>query len=213
MIGWLLLGMLVLPTLGAIVARLVAQRVDGALPRVIAVLGFVAGALCALGVSRLPANAEHLGRLAILLPSNDVRIARAALLNATQPAIVAERGPTITAQPLPNARPTDAPTATSAPTVTPSPTATPTPSATPPPTATPAPSATPPPTATPPPQPTAAPQPATEPQRYVVQPGDTLRAIAERFGVSVERLLEYNGLTPEEGDNLRVDQVLYIPAQ
>ncbi|WP_029214950.1 LysM peptidoglycan-binding domain-containing protein [Kallotenue papyrolyticum] len=209
MIGWLLLGMLVLPTLGAIAARLLARRFDGTLPRVIAVLGFVAAALCALGVSRLPANAEHLGRLAILLPSNDVRIARASLLNPTPPAIAAQPAPAITAEPTPTPWASSAPTATP----TPTPTATPAPTTTPQPTATvtPEPTATPQPTTTP--EPTAAPRPAAEPRRYVVQPGDTLRAIAARFGVSVERLLEYNGLTPEEGDNLRVDQVLYIPPQ
>lgn len=82
-----------------------------------------------------------------------------------------------------------------------------------PPTLTPRPTATPTPTATP--EPTAAPEPPTESpaagRRYVVQAGDTLRAIAERFGVSVSDLLRANNLTPEQADSLRAGQELIIP--
>lgn len=80
-------------------------------------------------------------------------------------------------------------------------------------TPTPAPTATPEPT----PEPTATPEPPPpepEPpqqQVYVVEPGDTLRGIAEQFGVSVEALLNANGLTPEEGDQIRPGQELIIP--
>jgi LysM repeat protein len=80
-------------------------------------------------------------------------------------------------------------------------------------TPTPAPTATPEPT----PEPTATPEPPPpepEPpqqQVYVVEPGDTLRGIAEQFGVSVEALLNANGLTPEEGDQIRPGQELLIP--
>jgi LysM repeat protein len=45
----------------------------------------------------------------------------------------------------------------------------------------------------------------------VVQPGDTLRTIAERNGVTVEALLRANNLTPAAADNLRVGQELIIP--
>jgi LysM repeat protein len=68
--------------------------------------------------------------------------------------------------------------------------------------------------ATPTPEPTATPEPEPEPpaqQVYVVQPGDTLRGIAEEFGVSVDALLDANGLTPEEGDQIRPGQELIIP--
>jgi LysM repeat protein len=75
------------------------------------------------------------------------------------------------------------------------------------PTSTPAPTATPAPTSTPEPPP---PEPPAQ-QVYVVEPGDTLRGIAEAFGVSVEALLDANGLTPEEGDQIRPGQELIIP--
>lgn len=84
------------------------------------------------------------------------------------------------------------------------------------PTVAPAPSATTapspqPPTATPEP-PTATPEPpAAGPRTYTVQPGDTLRSIAEQFGVSVQALLDANGLTPEQADSLRQGQELIIP--
>ena len=66
--------------------------------------------------------------------------------------------------------------------------------------------------------PTAAPTPSptrvtgTVPgQKYVVQPGDTLVAIAEEFGVTVEELIEANDL--ENPDVLRVGQELIIPGR
>lgn len=45
-------------------------------------------------------------------------------------------------------------------------------------------------------------------QVYVVQSGDVLMAIAERFGVTVEAIRERNGLT---GNALQVGQELVIP--
>ena len=61
------------------------------------------------------------------------------------------------------------------------------------------------------PAPTATPQPVTGSQRYTVQDGDTFRAIAERFGVSVADLLQANGMTAEQADTLRIGQELVIP--
>ncbi len=58
---------------------------------------------------------------------------------------------------------------------------------------------------------TATRQPSSEPVAYTVRAGDTLRGIAERFDVSVERLVEYNGLSPAEADSLRPGQRLFIP--
>jgi LysM repeat protein len=55
--------------------------------------------------------------------------------------------------------------------------------------------------------------PALSAQAYIVKAGDTLRSIAEQFGLSVEMLLRFNGLTPAEGDQLRLGQKLLIPAQ
>ncbi len=102
--------------------------------------------------------------------------------------------PAETASPTATTRSTTAPTATVPPTATTAPTE--------PPTATPVP-----PTETPIP-PTAAP---AGPRTYRVQPGDTLRSIAEQFNVSVQALLDANDLTPAEADSLRIDQELVIP--
>jgi hypothetical protein len=55
------------------------------------------------------------------------------------------------------------------------------------------------------------PEEAAEQQTYVVQEGDSLRSIAEQFGVETTALLEANDLTPEEGDNLSPGQELVIP--
>ena len=101
--------------------------------------------------------------------------------------------------------------ATPTPTATASPTALPTRLATqaPTPTASPSPSPTPVP-ATPAPTPalTAAPTPAPQ-QTYVVAQGDTLAAIAERFGTTVGALQEANGI--DDPDEIFVGQVLVIP--
>ncbi|MEM7274495.1 MAG: LysM domain-containing protein [Actinomycetota bacterium] len=45
---------------------------------------------------------------------------------------------------------------------------------------------------------------------YVIEPGDTLSVIAERFGVSVEALSEANGIT--NVDSIQPGQELIIPA-
>ena len=79
---------------------------------------------------------------------------------------------------------------------------TPTPTATP----LPVPTATAKPTASP--LPTVTPEP-TMPRTYVVQPGDTLKDIAFLFDVSVQELMQVNGLT--DPDTLQVGQVLIIP--
>lgn len=67
------------------------------------------------------------------------------------------------------------------------------------------------PSATPTPEPSATPQPVTGSQRYTVQDGDTFSAIAARFGVSMAAMLQANGMTPEQADNLRIGQELVIP--
>lgn len=106
------------------------------------------------------------------------------------------------------AAPTSAPpspTASVAPSATPSPT----PSATPTATATPTPTASP--TPAPTAEPTVAPTPPPPPpqQTYVVQEGDTLAAVAERFGTSVSALQSANGI--EDPDEIIIGQVLVIP--
>ena len=61
--------------------------------------------------------------------------------------------------------------------------------------------------------PATAPRPTPEVLAYIVKQGDSLRSIAEQFGVSVDTLLRFNGLTPAEADLLRPGQRLYIPAR
>lgn len=53
--------------------------------------------------------------------------------------------------------------------------------------------------------------PEGEQRTYVVQPGDTLRSIAEQFDTNVQALIEANNLTPAEADSLQVGQELIIP--
>lgn len=68
------------------------------------------------------------------------------------------------------------------------------------------------PTGTPSPEPTPGRTPAPTPVaglRYTVQPGDTLYSIAERFAVSVDLIVQANGLT--DPDYIFVGQVLVIP--
>lgn len=112
---------------------------------------------------------------------------------------------------LPTATPEPTSTATAVPPATSTPTATEKPTPRPEPTATEKPTPRPEPTATKRPQPTATPRAAAQ-RTYTVRPGDTLRSIAEDFGVTVEALLRVNGLSRSEGDNLRPDQVLVIPS-
>ena len=52
------------------------------------------------------------------------------------------------------------------------------------------------------------PTPAPTPRTYIVQQGDTLNQIAQRFGTTAEAIRVANGLT---GDTLNIGQVLIIP--
>ncbi len=60
------------------------------------------------------------------------------------------------------------------------------------------------------PMPTATPTPRAEPVEYVVQPGDTLGIIAEKFGITTDELMAMNSLT--DPNLIRVGQTLFIPA-
>ena len=111
-----------------------------------------------------------------------------------------------TTQALLTAIPTPDPTATP----TSDPTATPTSDPTATPTSEPTATSTPDPTATPTPDPTATlPTPTPTPQVYVVQSGDSLSRIAERFGVTVDSLIEANRIV--HPDVLQFNQPLTIP--
>jgi len=197
--GWLLLGMLLLPTCGGLLARLLTRRFGTRAGLWTSVLGFAGAIICLVALQWTPRDAAALGSLTIFLPSSNIVVARDSFIELPTAAPQVALAPST-------------PTATSRPTLTPTAAATITPTVEPTPTTeppTPVPTEAPPaPTEPPTPEPTSAPQQA---QRYVVEPGDTLRSIAERFDVTVEALLRYNGLTTEEADSLRVGQELLIP--
>jgi LysM repeat protein len=196
---WLVLGVLLLPTIGALIARAVEYRGSSRAVQLIGGLGFAGAVLCLLALQWRPIDAATLGRLNIFLPSSDVVVAQDSFVEIPT---VAPTTRLVTATATPTVAPTS--TATAAPTAT----SEPTPTTPPPPTEIPPTEAPPPPTEAPPPPP---PPPAAGPQRYVVASGDTLRGIAERFNVSVGAILRYNGLSEEDGDNLRPGQELLIP--
>lgn len=194
----LLLTALLLPLVGAMALRLTRQRLDERVRLTLAVVIFGAafGTVFALARSN-PSNLRIAG-LTVMQPLAAPMV-EAPIVSPTDVPLPEEITATPAVQPAPataTLEPTAEPTATPEPTVAPS--ATPEPTAEP----TAAPSATPEPTATPVPQ---------AGRRYVVQPGDTLRSIAERNGVTVEALLRANNLTPAAADNLRVGQELIIP--
>lgn len=56
--------------------------------------------------------------------------------------------------------------------------------------------------------PTTAPPPTTTPE-YIVQQGDSLSVIAQRFGVTTQELADFNGI--EDPNSIRVGQTLTIP--
>jgi len=87
--------------------------------------------------------------------------------------------------------------------------ATTTPTATPTPSPTPTPTPTPSPTATPAPTPAQAPTTGTQSVEYIVQSGDTLLRIANRFGVTTQQIISFNSIS--NPNLIRVGQRLLIP--
>ncbi|MCG8346716.1 MAG: LysM peptidoglycan-binding domain-containing protein [Chloroflexales bacterium] len=197
---------LIVPVLGAIVLRLLGDRLSPTQVVGSAAVLFGLAIISTLVLARSDVSSLRVGNLTLLLPVRTIADSpappEATPVDGNATASPATTDPSPASSPIIDITPTSpAPEATATPEP---PTATPEP-----PTATPEP-----PTATPEP-PTATPEPPPAepegPRRYVVQPGDTLRGIAEQFGVSVQAILDANNLTPEEGDSLRVGQELIIP--
>ena len=196
---------LVLPMLGAIVLRVMAPRLAPFQLYGAAALLFGVAFVSVLALARSNVSSLQIGRLSLLLPvaapaEQDVALPPLTIM----PAPAAPSAPSAAPQPTEVASPTPAPTETSAPSATALLTAEP-PTAVPP---TPVPPTPVPPTPVPP---TPAPPPPAERRTYTVQPGDTLRGIAEKFNVSVQALIDANKLTPEEADSLHIGQELVIP--
>ena len=128
-----------------------------------------------------------LGAAGVAVASGLIDPGQGQVSSSASTAASASTAPTPSPSPAVTARPTPSPTVAA----TASPTAAPTPVATPAPTPVPTP-------APPPPQTT-----------YVVQQGDTLAAIAQRFGSTVEALQAANGI--EDPNEIVIGQVLVIP--
>lgn len=201
----LLLFALVLPVLGAILLRVLGGRLSQAQLYSAAGGIFAVVLVSVLLLARSDVPSLQIGALSVLLPVSApedigvaVPVAELPTSGATLEEPTAEAAPTSAAvTSAPTAAPTEAPTlaATAAPEPSEAPTEAPTVA----------------PTTAPTAAPTAAPPPPSEPRKYTVQPGDTLRAIAEKYNVSVTAIVEANKLTPQEADSLRVGQELVIP--
>jgi LysM repeat protein len=208
---------LLLPLVGAAALRALAARLSGAQIAAAAALVMAVAIASTFVLARGNVDSLRIGDLTLLLPIAPFEppVGDLPITDDTQPAppLTTDDTPTAPVQtprrgvstitPTATLTPTLAPTATLTPTLAPTATLTPTlaPTATLTPTLEPTP-------APPPPTDTAAPAP---PRTYTVQPGDTIRGIAERFGVTVAALLRANGLTPDQADTIRPGQVLTIP--
>ncbi len=190
----LLATALLLPILGAVALRLFGTRIGVRGVAFAATILFGVAITSVLILSRSDVGMLRIGDVSLLLPGTrpgisfalpaDVHISDAPVdLPATPPVVL----PTLTPRPSVTATATSTPPPTEMPTLTPEP-----------------------PTATPEP-PTATPEPPTGTRRYAVEDGDSLRSIAEKFGVSIPVLLKANDMTPAQGDALRIGQELVIP--
>ncbi|EFO81204.1 Peptidoglycan-binding LysM [Oscillochloris trichoides DG-6] len=180
---------LVLPVFGAMGLRFLAARLDQRQLLGATAALFAVAMLSVLALSRSDVALIRIGDVSILLPGTrpgaDVVI----------PVNVQVEGSDVPA-PLPSVLPTLTPRPSATPTATATPLPTPTPTETPTPT---------------PEPPTPTPEPPAGGRTYTVAAGDSLRSIAEQFGVSIEAILQANNLTPAQGDALRVGQELIIP--
>lgn len=210
-IVYLLLALaLFLPLIGALVLRVLAPRLNASQFYGSAATMFAVTLLSVFMLARTDLPSLQLGQLSILLPvtsPGDVAVELPPELppeQAAEPTSGAVAGE-VTAS-APTEGPSAAATALATEAATEAPTGEPTAAPTDVPTATPAPTEAP--TALP--EPSAPPAPAG-PRKYTVQPGDTLRSIAEQFNVSVKSIIDANQLSEAEADSLRVGQELVIP--
>lgn len=217
----LFIAVLLLPLLTAIMLRLIWNRMGARQLAALTALLFSLEALMVLSLARTNAQHFQVAGLTLLSPAQAPELIPELqtlvvtnVPEAADPIRTAAPNPTATQQPA-SPIATDVVSSTvlatntasiaSSPTSTATATATATASAT----ATATATATPAPTVTP--EPTIAPTQAATRRRYTVEPGDTLRSIAEKFGVSVQALLKANNLTAAQADKIKPGQVLVIP--
>lgn len=206
---------LVVPVLGTLALRfLLGERLTDTqiISSAAALFGIAIISVLVLAYSNV--DSLRVGNLTLLLPlagpASDIEpqpaVPAASPLPSPGVATALPTVPGATAQPLTTPEITAMPTGTATLTSEPSPTA----SQTPEPTATAEPPS-PTPEPAPPEEPAPPPEEPSAPRTYTVESGDTLRGIANQFGVTVEDILQANNLTPEEGDALQVGQELIIP--
>ncbi len=193
----LLLLALVLPMLSAIGLRALLPRLGERMMLASATALFGVACIAALALGSANVSGLRVAGLSLLLPSTRFSDDFAPSLDL--PIDGVESFPTPNRPPTRSPQPSPSPTltATAPPTATARPTSEP-----------PSPTVEPPSPTVEPPSPTVA---AATPRLYTVEPGDSLRSIAERFAVSVEDLLQANDLTPAQADALRPGQELIIP--
>jgi len=114
MILWLLLGLLLAPTLFAVLSRSIARRGKQRSAALVAVAGFAGCIACVLALRWLPLGTESLGPLQILVPSPDMVVARESLLDRQQDAAAGAVQQPAAASPGISAERTAAPEAPSA---------------------------------------------------------------------------------------------------
>ncbi len=212
----LLICAVLLPVIGAIGLRVLRPRLGDRLLYGIAALIFGISIASVIVLARSDVATIRIAGLAILLPDDGLPEVSTQFLPASD-APVSDPATEATSEPLPTDQPEN-PIGPTEPAITPQPSIQPptqpalTPIATIQPTVVPPTETAIPPTETAiPPTETPIPPTATGPRRYTIQSGDTLRAIAERYGVTVQAILEANRLTPAQADALRPGQELVIP--
>ena len=62
-----------------------------------------------------------------------------------------------------------------------------------------------------PPPPAPPPRPPLQPGQYCVKPGDSLSAIAAKYGVSITTLKQLNGFDDKRADSLKVKEIIKVP--
>ncbi|MCU0493634.1 MAG: LysM peptidoglycan-binding domain-containing protein [Chloroflexaceae bacterium] len=210
---YLLLALaLVVPVLGAILLRLMGNRLSQRGFIVVAVVLFGLAMSSTLVLASSDVSSLRMGNVTLLLPNRGNADVAAAAAAQAGPPTDGTSGPLVQVPsevPTPETAPTAVATTTSAATATAATAAT-AQTATAEPSATVAASPSPEVTATPTAAPTEAAAAGAE-RRYTVRSGDTLSEIAERFSVSTASIIRANNLTQRQAENLQIGQELVIP--